>query len=121
MLERKKPLSMFYDDADASGPDSVIPEEEFDSFVELGTFSKAEQILDLAYDPRIRRHLRVRYVLYCLKGQEWRMQAMFLALKTSLAMSRYDEGIDRIKGSLLGYTDDEINNYIALRTSGGKC
>ena len=114
MLQKTKPLSMFYDDADAED-DCIIPSQEFDRYVERGMFLKAEQVFELAYDPRASRHQRVRYVLYCLKGEEWRINAMWLALKARMAVKGYDEGIDRIIGSLLGYTDDEINRYIAMR------
>jgi|SRR5580700_2638856 hypothetical protein len=116
MLQETKPLSMFYDDANVGEKDCLIPTEEFDKFVALGIFKKAEQIFDLAFDPSISRHQRVRYVLYCLKGEEWRMNAMFLALKTRMAVDGYDEGIERIIGSLLGYPDDEISRYVAART-----
>ena len=74
MLERKKPLSMFYDDADVEVDESAIPEVAFGKFVELGQFNKAERVFELAYDPRIGRNRRVRYVLYCLKGEEWRLK-----------------------------------------------
>ncbi len=115
MLAGTKPLSMFYDDPDADRDECIIPEMAFDKFVESGAFVKAERIFDLSYDKRIGRHLRIRYVLYCLKGDEWRIKAMFLALKARQAVPKYDEGIDRIIGALLGYTDEEIATYMAAR------
>jgi hypothetical protein len=114
MLERRKPLSMFYDD------ERIIPEVAFGKFVELGQFSKAERIFDLAYDPRLGRNRRVRYVLYCLNGEEWRFEAMWLVLRAVRNTLMYDEGLDRMTGYLLGYTDDEINAHIAARTSSDK-
>jgi hypothetical protein len=70
----------------------------------------------LAYNSRTGRPCRLRYVLYCLKGEEWRLEAMFLVKKTLLKM-RADEGIDRITGALLGYSDEEIDQYVVSRTS----
>jgi hypothetical protein len=118
MLEDKKPLSMFYDDADAEPDERIIPEREFTNLVEDGRFSKAERIFEVAYDPRIGRNRRVRYVLYCLKGEEWRLEAMFLVKKAVQKTPDYDEGLGRMTGYLLGYTDDEVEAYIASRTKG---
>ena len=44
---------------------------------------------------------------------------MFLVLKAMRSTPRYDEGLDRMTGYLLGYTDDEVNAYIAAREVGG--
>jgi len=118
MLANKKPLSMFYNDADVGHTEAIIPENEFDKHVKVGTLIKAEKIFDLAYDPRLGRNRRMRYVLYCLKGQEWRLEAMLLTLKAMLIVGKYDEGIERIRGSLLGYTDEEIDKHISARISG---
>jgi hypothetical protein len=118
MLEGKKPLSMFYDDADEERDERIIPELAFGQLVATGQFSKAERTFELAYDPRIGRSRRIRYVLYCLKGQEWRLEAMFLVEKAVLNTPYYDEGLDRMIGYLLGYTDDEVEAHIASRTKG---
>jgi hypothetical protein len=64
MLAGKKPLSMFYDDADEELDERIVPEKKFGKLVETGEFGKAERIFDLAYDPRVGRNRRVRYVLY---------------------------------------------------------
>ena len=115
MLEGKKPLAMFYDDPDEDQDERIVPAEAFDRFVRSGAFMKAERSFELAFDRRIGRNLRIRYILYCLKGEEWRIEAMFLALKVRLTVRGYDEGIDRIVGALLGYSDDEVDSYIAAR------
>ena len=117
MLASKKPLSMFYDDADAATDELIIPTKAFGKYVKLGKFSKAEQIFELAYDPRIGRNYRTRYVLYCLKGEEWRLDAMFLVLKAVINTPKYDEGLDRLTGYLLGYTEGEVEAYIASRST----
>jgi hypothetical protein len=114
MLVGKKPLSMFYDDGDEEADERITPEKAFDKFVAKGRFSKAERTFELVYDPRIGRNRRVRYVLYCLKGEEWRLEAMFLVLRAG--KRGYDAGLDRMTGYLLGYTDDEVEAYILGRT-----
>jgi hypothetical protein len=116
MIDGKKPLSMFYDDADEERDERIIPEGAFGKFVATGQFSKAERVFELAYDPRIGRNRRVRYVLYSLK--EWRLEAMFLVLKATLSTPNYIEGLDRMTGYLLGYTDSEVEAYIGSRTNG---
>ena len=113
MLVGTKPLAMFYDDADAPPSQKIIPEKQFDKFVEREEFGKAERTFELAYDPRIGRNRRVRYVLYCLRGEEWRLEAMFLALRTRMAMGKSDEGIERIIGALLGYSNDDVGRHVA--------
>ena len=113
MLAGKKPLSMFYDGADEK--ESVIPEDEFDPFVKNGQFAKGTEIFERALDPRTGKPYRIEYVLYALKEEEWRIRAMFLVLRTLMGMAKADEGIDRITGSLLGYSDEENDQYIASR------
>jgi hypothetical protein len=113
MLDNKKPLSMFYDNADHEGDDSVIPEKQFDAYVAGKLFLKGTKIYELAFDPRTGHSHKVKYVLYALKGEEWRIPAMFLVLDTSIRISRLDETIDRLTGALLGYSIAEIDEYIA--------
>ena len=108
MLENRKPLSMFYADADQKEDERIIPRKKFDRYVKLGRFQSAERTFEVAYDPRTKRPHRVKYVLYCLKGEEWRLKAMLLVLKISRCVTSYDEGLDRIESALLGYTDEEI-------------
>jgi hypothetical protein len=43
---------------------------------------KEARVYDLATHPKTGRPVRVRYVLYALKSEEWRIPAMFLALET---------------------------------------
>ncbi len=118
MLAGKKPLSMFYMIPTWSPMNASYLRGSSPTFVEDGHFSKAERIFELGYDPRIGRNRRIRYVLYCLKGEEWRLEAMVLVKKAVLNTGRYDEGLDRMTGYLLGYTDDEVEAHIASRTKG---
>src|SRR4051812_35543675 len=103
MRARVKPLAIFCDDADIDPADSVIPEREFDHFVGENLFEKAERVFELPVDPRTGRPRRLRYVLYSLVDENWRIRAMLVALETMMKMGRADEGIDRMMGALLGY------------------
>jgi len=76
-----------------------------------GQFIRQEHCLDGAYDPRLKRNVRVRYVFFALAEQAWRVPAMILVMSTNV--SRPNEALDRIEGALLGYTDDEIEAYCA--------
>jgi hypothetical protein len=84
--------------------------------VEKKLFAKGSKIYELAFDSRIGRPHKVKYVLYALKEEEWRIPAMFLVIDAMKKMGA-DEGIDRITGALLGYTEHEIDEYIAMRTT----
>lgn len=119
MLEHKKPLSMFYDDADVSDEESVIPEREFDEFVRNGLMIKEEMVFTLQNNPKTGRSCRVKYVLYALANEQWRIPAMFLAIKTMLRIGRADEGIDRMMSALLGYTDEQIDAFVQQRRAAG--
>ena len=115
MLEKKKPLSMFYDEPAEEGQLSLIPEEEFDKFVDNCLFIKGSKIYELAFDPRQGQNLQVKYVLYALRIEEWRIPAMFLTLDIMFSLRKYDEGIDRMIGALLGYTNAELDEFVAKR------
>ena len=113
MLAGTKPLAMFYDDNEE--PDErIIPEKEFDAYVRSGLFAKGARVFEAAIDPRTGRPVQVRYVLYALKSEAWRVNAMFLVLETLLKL-RYrkgpDEAIERMTSHLLGYSDEEFERH----------
>jgi hypothetical protein len=113
ILSGTKPLSMFYDHAEPEHGPSLIPEDEFDAYVTNKRFAKGTKIYELALDPGTGRSHNVKYVLYALKGEEWRIPAMFVVLDTSFRMKEHEEAIDRLTGALLGYTDTEIDEFVA--------
>jgi hypothetical protein len=115
MLAGRKPLALFYDDAEQPADDTIIPERRFDPYVERGEFQKGEAILELA-DLEQGRAARVRYVLYAVKAEAWRIPAMLLALKThSSVPGLADEGLERLICALLGYTDEEAAACLEAR------
>lgn len=115
MLEGQKPVSMFYEDDSTPSSESIIPESLFDQYVDKELFTKDSVKFDLAVDPRTNKPITIRYVFYCVQGEQWRIKALKLVLRIMIHMGRADEGIDRIIGSLLGYTDCENDAYIQSR------
>jgi hypothetical protein len=111
MLAGTKPLAMFYDD-NGEPDERIIPEKEFDGYVRSGLFVKGTRVFDLAIDPRTGRPVQVRYVLYALKAEAWRVNALFLVLKTQLKLRHGpDEAIERMTSNLLGYSDEEFEKH----------
>jgi len=114
MLAGRKPLSFFYEDADIPCAGSAVPEADFDRYVKTGIFCKGETVISGSIHPRTGRPVRTRYVFYSTKAEQWRITAMILVLKTMLRTERRpDEGLDRMTGSLLGYTDEQNDEYIS--------
>lgn len=108
MLAGKKPLAMFYCTVANGRAYEEIPEEEFDAYVTSGRFAKGEH--EFSPSPGV----LVRYVFYALRSEEWRIPAVKLVIQQMQRMGRSDEGIDRITGALLGYTEQEIDDYVKL-------
>lgn len=118
MLTGDKPLSMFYDDADQEPDERIIPEVQFDEYVVSGVFAKGVRIFDLAIHPKTRRPVRVRYVLYALKSEEWRIPAMFLVIETGRMIETPSKAIDWITSRLLGYSDEDIEKHFGYKRLG---
>jgi hypothetical protein len=110
---------MFYDYVDTRYPESLIPEAKFDEYVRRGRFSKDAIELKMSLDPRTGKRIVVRYVLYSLKGEEWRFAAMKMVLRSRRRRRTADEGLDRMAGLLLGYTYREVDRYIGSRCTDG--
>jgi hypothetical protein len=105
MLAGRKPLALFYDDADE--PVGAIPEKSFEPHVAEGRFVRDEVVLELP-DLELGRRSRVRYVLYAVAEERWRLPAALLAIRTRYQVNAVaDEGLERLLCALLGYSDDE--------------
>jgi hypothetical protein len=105
MLAGRRPLVLFYDDAD--DPLGAIPEARFAPHVASGTLVRGEAVLQLL-DPALGASSRIRYVLYAVPAEQWRIPAALLALHTRLKVNALaDEGLERLLCALLGYSEDE--------------
>jgi len=111
MLEGRKPFSSFEDDDGLSGkPSRFFPEAKFDAFVAAGRFVKHEYLEPFEVDAT---H-RIRRVFYALPGEAWRIPAYMLLMET-WKCAGWNEGFERMQGSLLGYSKEENDIHIALQ------
>jgi hypothetical protein len=112
MLKRGKPLSHFSDAYPPEPDDDVIPRAAFAPYVENGTF---EMRVFVQLDPVSssgRPYPRGSiHVFYARPAEAWRIDA-FIAMLGAAAKSGWNEGFERLEGSLLGYTDAQTDAHI---------
>ena len=107
MLAGKKPLALFYDDADLPADPRIVPEHQFDAYVNSGQFSKGEVVLGIP-DPELGTPVKIRYVFYAVQAEAWRIPAAVLLLKTRMGVNAMaDEGLEKMLCALLGYSESE--------------
>jgi len=116
MLKGIKPLAWFsdliFDDHDMWDPDP-----EFEQQVQSGTFVKHE-VREL-WEPYTLNghHVKGRWTrFYALKDEAWRIPA-FMLLKKATAQYPWSDALERLEGSLLGYTDEQNDEWLANRRS----
>jgi hypothetical protein len=115
MLEGSKPLAMFYLDADEDEIEDFFPKSKFDQCINNGLLVGRECIITMDLSSTLGKIIRIRYFFYAKIGEEWRIDAMILLIHTENRLTIYDEGLDMMMGSLLGYSDEENDRYQALR------
>jgi hypothetical protein len=116
MLKGTKPLAAFCDDYPCLHGLYIIPEREFEPHVTSGLLVKREHIEPARADAPIVKgqRLGLRRVLYALRGEEWRIDAYLLLWKTA-NKSGWNEGFERMEGTLLGYEEWQIDFHIEQR------
>ncbi len=103
MLAGKKPLAAFCEDEAGN----EIPESEFEPHVLAGRLIKREHVTPPSDDAlEDRPTAGTRRVFYAVPGQEWRIEALILLFKTA-EVTGWNEGFERMEGTLLGYEDWE--------------
>jgi hypothetical protein len=55
------------------------------------------------------------HVLFALKGEEWRIRAMYLLHQQFEITAQWNETCERVEGIQLGYTDEEYNAWCKER------
>ena len=110
MLAGEKSLAMFHDAVPESGniSEAIIPEKTFAPYVATG------QIKRFAKDiPSKKSGKAIRYVCFSITGQEWRAEFL-LWLKEEVLSARIDHAPahDEIIGRLLGYSDEDIQEFL---------
>jgi len=110
MLAGRKPLAMFTEVLPLES--GLIPEADFAPHVASGRLTMREVLEHADKVPYDQRELHVRRVLYALPGNEWRIDAMILACQVAASLRKWDEGLERVIGKLLGYEDRQIDAFI---------
>jgi hypothetical protein len=105
MLRGEKPLAVFCEWLPSNPDFELIPERQFAPHVEARLLIAFEYVVDAA------KGRRARYVLYARSGEEWRVPA-YMLLKKTATKSGWNEGFERMEGSLLGYEDWQNDVYI---------
>ena len=110
MLGGTKPLAMFYAEISELPNESLIPEQSFSPYVGTGQFVRGETTLQSGFAESLGRNAQIKYVFFAHAAETWRISAIIL-LKESFLKSRcqWNEALERIEGTLLGYSDEEIS------------
>ena len=108
MLAGKKPLAVFHDVIESLPNEIIIPEEKFSPYVINGSIIKEEAIFAKKY--RTKEEV-IKFVLYAVKGEEWRIPAYLMVKRTFNKTGRNPEELERIESELLGYTQEEIDAW----------
>jgi hypothetical protein len=117
MLEGVKPFAKFIIECPAEASD--FPEEAlFEPHVRSGVLIK-RVMADEPFEKPIRApsgriFKGVRKIFYTRNGEEWRIEAHNLVWK-QLAHGPWNDTLERLEGSLLGYTDEQNDWWIAHR------
>jgi len=116
MLAGTKPMSVFIDEHPSLHGLDIIPEGEFEPYVAAGRIVKREEIAPPGQNAPVVRGERIgsRRVLYALPSDVWRIDAYLLLWKTA-EISGWNEGFERMEGSLLGYEDWQNDIHIERR------
>jgi hypothetical protein len=117
MLSGTKPLAMFYAYISELPDERFIPEDSFAPYVQEGRFIREEIVIEgLDHLPQLGKNAPIKYVLFAMTQEAWRIPAMIL-LKRSFRNSSYkwNETLERMESALLGYTDEEIDAWCKAR------
>jgi hypothetical protein len=108
MLEGTKPFASFVGEYPPNPEIEEIPDRLFDPYVTTGKFIKREFI-------ELRPHgraLGLRRVLYSLPSESWRIDAYIVLLQTA-SKTGWNESLERMEGSLLGYEEWQNDAYFS--------
>lgn len=109
MLAGEKPLTVFCDSYVPGSGSKVMRDEKFEPYVQAGRFIMREHI---EIDSRDANN-SMRWIFYALPSEAWRIDAYILMKKTA-KISGWNDGFERMEGSLLGYTDEQNNVHLLL-------
>jgi hypothetical protein len=107
MLDGIKPLASFTEPHPSEFDFELIPESLFSQYVERGLMIKREFVCNLS------RLSGTRYVLYARRQEEWRIDA-YILLKLTAEVSGWNQALERMEGTLLGYEEWQNSAYIKM-------
>lgn len=107
MLAGKKPFAAFSGTYPSCPGIEEIPERLFDPYVATGRLLKREYVEPM----REGMTQQIRRVMYALHIEAWRINAYVLLLQTARKVG-WNEGFERMEGSLLGYEEWQNDAYI---------
>jgi hypothetical protein len=111
MLKGIKPLAVFNDVFENDTNMEFKGETKFRSLVKSGVFMDAEY----SYPDRETPGYTVRYKLYALKSEVWRIPAYILLVKT-VEKTGWNSSLEYYQGRLLGYSENECDIYLESLT-----
>lgn len=109
MLAGRKPMAMFYAGVEELPREELIPEEAFAPHVAAGKVSR--HAIEVVATIPTGKSAAVRYVLFAVIGEEWRIHAHVVLTRALYAGGGWNETCERVQGALLGYTEQEINEH----------
>lgn len=128
MLAGKKPLAVFYAEISELPDEAFIPEDSFAPYVQGGLFVRSEIVEVEGFVEKLGRRAEIKYVFFARASEAWRIEAMLIVRKSfKNAKWRWNEALERIEGTLLGYTEEENDEWckcsellMHLRASAGE-
>jgi hypothetical protein len=105
MVAEGKPFAAFSESYPSNPEYEFIPERFFEPYVKNGLLVKREYVLLMTSGRKS------RIVLYARKSEEWRIDA-YILLRSTAEKSGWNEGFERIEGTLLGYEEWQNDIYI---------
>lgn len=113
MLAGTKPLAVFARErVRGFGKSDALTNQDFDTHVARGTF--VEQVLTIDRALPDGRAVTIDYFFYTLPGEEWRVPAYRLLVEL-LSRGIWCANLERLEGTLLGYSDDENDRHLAAK------
>ena len=116
MLQKQKPLAMFYAEASELPNEELIPESKFEPHLSDQTFIRSELIVPGPDCPKTQTETQLKYVLFALRGEAWRIEAMALLIEQHSRTGEWNETCERMECFLLGYNEEETNAWCANKS-----
>jgi len=108
MLSGEKPLSVFSDPVKTFSDNYSKKERLFDGYVEKGVLINFTAIIDKGEVGDI------KFLFYATPEEAWRIKSYILLQKTHVKCG-WNDCLERIEGSLLGYSDAQNDEWLENR------